>query len=86
MGERFVQKGSSHLAEATIQRQSRFIPPLEIGTSVIAVYKQEEPCEVRVSRTVLWERGGGIPLRDPIVKRNRVTRNKKYEDTLNTLF
>jgi len=44
------------------------LPPLVIGTSLLAIYKQEEPCEVRVSSTVLWERGGEIPLRDPIVR------------------
>jgi hypothetical protein len=30
-------------------------------------YKQEEPCGVRVSSTVPWERKGEIPLRDPIM-------------------
>jgi len=30
------------------------------------IYEHEEPCEVRVLCTVLWERGGEIPLRDPI--------------------
>ncbi len=29
------------------------------------VMKQEEPCEGRLSSTVLWERGGETPLRDP---------------------
>ncbi|PSL02345.1 hypothetical protein CLV48_110128, partial [Cecembia rubra] len=29
-------------------------------------YWYEEPCEVRVSRTVLWEGEGAIPLPDPI--------------------
>lgn len=29
------------------------------------VMKQEEPCEERLSITVLWERGGETPLRDP---------------------
>ena len=28
--------------------------------------KLEEPCEVRVSSTVPWERKGETPLRDPI--------------------
>jgi hypothetical protein len=28
--------------------------------------KHEEPYEGRLSRTVLWERKGEIPLRDPI--------------------
>ena len=32
----------------------------------ISGYWYEEPCEVRVSSTVLWERRGEIPLRDPI--------------------
>ena len=27
--------------------------------------KQEEPCEGRLSSTVLWERRGETPLRDP---------------------
>ena len=30
------------------------------------VMKLEEPYEARVSRTVLWEREGEIPSRDPI--------------------
>jgi len=30
------------------------------------IYKHEEPCEGRLSRTVLWEARGGIPLADPI--------------------
>ncbi len=32
----------------------------------MVVYKQEEPCEGRLSSTVPWERRGEIPLRDPI--------------------
>ena len=32
------------------------------------VIKQEEPCEGRLSSTVLWEREGEIPSRDPIMK------------------
>jgi len=34
MGERFVQNGGGRVAKATIQRQSRFIPSLEISTSL----------------------------------------------------
>jgi len=52
MGERFVQNGGGRVAKATIQRQSQFIPPLEISTSVIAIYIQGEPCEGRLSCTV----------------------------------
>jgi len=52
MGERFVQNGGGRLATATVQIQFRFIPSLEIGASLIAIYKQEEPCEGRLSRTV----------------------------------
>ena len=37
MGERFVQNGGGRVAKATIQRQSRFIPSLEISTSLIAI-------------------------------------------------
>jgi len=32
------------------------------------VIKQEEPCEGRLSSTVLWERGGETPLRDPTMR------------------
>ena len=32
----------------------------------LVVYKQEEPCEGRLSSTVPWERGSEILLRDPI--------------------
>ena len=32
------------------------------------VIEQEEPYEGRLSRTVLWERRGEIPLRDPTRK------------------
>ena len=32
------------------------------------VMKQEEPCEERLSSTVLWERGGETPLRDPTIR------------------
>jgi hypothetical protein len=31
-------------------------------------YKQEEPYEGRLSRTVLWERRGATPLRDPTMR------------------
>jgi len=37
MGEGFVQNGGSQVAKATVQRQSRFIPSLEISTSLIAI-------------------------------------------------
>jgi len=52
MGEGFVQNSGGRLAKTTIQRQSQFITSLEISTSLIAMYKQEEPCEWRLSRTV----------------------------------
>ena len=31
-------------------------------------YGWREPCESRDSRTVLWKRGGEIPLRDPTMQ------------------
>ena len=31
----------------------------------VQAYGWQEPCESRDSRTVLWECGGEIPLRDP---------------------
>jgi len=45
-------------------RQNR--SQLQIGTSVFAVYRQQESCEGRLSSTVLWERGGEILKIDPI--------------------
>ena len=33
--------------------------------------QQQEPYEGRSSRTVLWERRGEVPLRDPIISRHR---------------
>ncbi len=53
-----------------VQRKAQSFPALEIGVSIISsilVTKQEEPYEGRLSRTVLWEREGEIPLRDSIV-------------------
>jgi len=38
----------------------RLLEPVRVQT-----YGWQEPCESRDSRTVLWERGGEIPLRDP---------------------
>ncbi|MFN9110414.1 MAG: hypothetical protein ACK5XN_10135, partial [Bacteroidota bacterium] len=35
--------------------------------------EHEEPCEMRVSRTVLWEGRGEIPLPDPIMCHNKTT-------------
>ncbi len=41
-------------------------PITEMGASVNVIYKQEEPCEGRLSRTVLWEGKGEIPPPGPI--------------------
>jgi len=38
------------------------------------VTEPEEPYEGRLSRTVLWERRGEIPLRDPIMRQLKTTR------------
>lgn len=35
--------------------------------------KLEEPCEVRISSTVPWERKGETPLRDPISTKRMTT-------------
>ena len=39
---------------------SRHLKPVRVQA-----YGWQEPCESRDSRTVLWERRGEIPLRDP---------------------
>jgi hypothetical protein len=45
--------------------ESRTICPLEIGTTMTTfghvINEHEEPCEGRLSRTVLWEGRGEIP-------------------------
>jgi len=38
--------------------------------------EQEEPCEGRLSSTVLWEGRGEIPLSDPIIANGRTTVHK----------
>ncbi len=39
---------------------------LPIGSSVMETAEHREPCEARVSRTVLWEARGENSLADPI--------------------
>ena len=39
----------------------------------VQAYGWQEPCESRDSRTVLWERGGEIPLRDPTPRKSEVS-------------
>jgi hypothetical protein len=58
VGERSVHKGGYKMAEGKVQRKAGLIPALETGTSVMQQHytcdlKQEEPCEGRLSRTVL---------------------------------
>jgi len=58
VGERPVQAGGYKMVKDKVQRKARLIPALETGTSVmqeqyICDLKQEEPCEGRLSRTVL---------------------------------
>ncbi len=36
-----------------------------LGTVRFQAYGWQEPCDRRLSRTDLWERGGEIPLRHP---------------------
>lgn len=45
-----------------------------------AIYKHEEPCEVRVLCTVLWEGAGEIPFPYPIVLNLKET---QYSDDTN---
>jgi hypothetical protein len=70
MGERTVQASMYSILENEVQRTPQFIFTLVIGMSInmqIFVTEQhEEPCEGRLSRTVLWEGKGEIPLPDPI--------------------
>ena len=41
--------------------------------------KRGKQCEVRVSRTVLWEGRGEIPPPDPITGHCKKIKKKKYE-------
>ena len=59
-----------------------------MGTTVsnkmlLCGHQQEEPCEGRLSRTVLWEALGEIPGADPIrcntADNNQITINDRYE-------
>jgi hypothetical protein len=45
--------------------------------------EQEEPCEGRPSRTVLWEGRGEIPLSDPISSNNDKTNSHKKKEISN---
>lgn len=77
MGKGFVQVWVSEMAPTTVQRIPRTICALEIGAAIVIFAgrvrrcnsdkEHEEPCEGRLSRTVLWEGRGEIPLPDPIV-------------------
>jgi hypothetical protein len=57
---------------------------LEIGTTIKFMYfsdqEQEEPCEGRPSRTVLWEGKGEIPLSDPIMRHPMKSTAQRYTD------
>ena len=59
VGERPLQAGGYKMAKDEVQRKARLIPALETGASVMQEHyichckKQEEPCEGRLSRTVL---------------------------------
>lgn len=41
-------------------------------TNFVSDFKHEEPCEARVSRTVLWEGRGETPLPDPIMAYGKI--------------
>jgi hypothetical protein len=54
--------------------------PLEIGTTVtilVSDNEHEEPCEGRLSRTVLWKGRGEIPLSDQICRSFKSNTKKK---------
>ncbi|MFO0361945.1 MAG: hypothetical protein ACK500_08960, partial [Flavobacteriales bacterium] len=50
-------------------------------TILVSDNEHEEPCEGRLSRTVLWEGRGEIPLPDPIMgkfkKRHKVMKQTR---------
>jgi len=47
--------------------RDELVHPMKILHYLCVIYKHEEPCEGRLSRTVLWEGWGEIPLPDPII-------------------
>jgi len=59
VGERPLQAGGYKMAKDEVQRKARLIPALETGASVMQEHyicdckKQEEPCEGRLSSTVV---------------------------------
>ena len=65
------------MVKTEVQRKSRAIYTLAMGKSIkfitLVVYKQEEPYEGRLSRTVPWERGSEILSRDPIMGKCKKT-------------
>ena len=84
MGKRNEYEGSIAVVERQIPKATEFIPTLEIGTSMSLynfVSEHEEPYEGRLSRTVPWERGGEIPLRDSTVGQfNRSLKQFRFFD------
>ena len=52
--------------------RDELVHPMKILHYLCVIYKHEEPCEGRLSRTVLWEGWGEIPLPDPIMAHDRV--------------
>ena len=64
---------SDVLDEETVERDE-LVHPTKILHYLCVIYKHEEPCEGRLSRTVLWEGWGEIPLPDPMCVLNNLCR------------
>ena len=80
-GAKGQQNGRCALAKKPVHTTPRLVLSLEMGTTMrkkflLCGHQQEEPYEGRLSRTVLWEGGGEIPLPDPIISHFKETENK----------
>ena len=68
-----LSKGMTDYFETKSQPiRDELVHPMKILHYLCVIYKHEEPCEGRLSRTVLWEGWGEIPLPDPIMAHDRV--------------
>ena len=65
--------------------RDELVHPTNILHYLCVIYKHEEPCEGRLSRTVLWEGWGEIPLPDPISGHCRTTQRKQNFEILKAI-
>ena len=81
IGKGSVCNGISLMLTTQVPGRGCTFCALEIGTTMKFYYfsddEQEEPCEGRLSSTVLWEGRGEILLPDPIIANGRKTPERK---------